>query len=276
MARELLVNRGSILNEVTASSRHDVKGSVGRLILLITPANRRHGMKDIGVRSGIFLMIITMLLSSCATVGDGDKTLKGAGIGALGGAATGAIIGAASGNPGRGALIGAAAGAAVGTVTGIVLDSQEERLRKAGIRAERDRQGNLLVRLADDSLKFDTDKADLKPSGVEQLALISGILREYPENRINIMGHTDSVGSEAYNLRLSQARADTVKVTLLQQGVAPRSILSATGYGESQPIADNTLAVGRAQNRRVELSIRVDEAEASRNQAERERYSRGR
>lgn len=233
-------------------------------------------MNDLGIRNCISLMAIVVLLSSCATVGDGDKTLKGAGIGALGGAAAGAIIGAASGNPGKGAIIGAAAGAAVGTVTGVVLDSQEERLRKAGIRAERDRQGNLLVRLAGDHLRFDTDRADLIPSGVEQLALISGILRDYPENRINIMGHTDSVGSEDYNQRLSQARADTVRVTLLQQGVAPRSILSATGYGESQPIADNASPEGRAQNRRVELSIRIDEAEASQNQAEREHYSRRR
>jgi outer membrane protein OmpA-like peptidoglycan-associated protein len=149
-------------------------------------------------------------------------------------------------------------------------------LRKEGIRTERDRQGNLLVRLADDSLKFDTGKAELKSAGVEQLSVVSGILRDYPENRINIMGHTDSVGSDAYNQQLSQARADTVKVTLLQQGVTPRSILSATGYGESQPIADNAVVAGRAQNRRVELSIRVDEAEAARNQEERERYSRGR
>jgi len=232
-------------------------------------------MKDLGIRNCIFLVIIAMLLSNCATVGDGDKTWKGAGIGALGGAAAGAAIGAMSGSPGKGALIGAAAGATAGTVTGVVLDRQDERLRKAGIRTERDRQGNLLVRLADDSLKFDTGKAELKSAGVEQLGLVSGILRDYPENRINIMGHTDSAGSDSYNQQLSQARADTVKVTLLQQGVAPRAILSVMGYGESQPIADNAVAAGRAQNRRVELSIHVDEAEASRNQAERERYSRG-
>jgi OOP family OmpA-OmpF porin len=89
------------------------------------------------------------------------------------------------------------------------------------------------------------------------------------------MGHTDSVGDESYNLRLSQARADTVKNTLLQQGVTPQSILSSTGYGESQPVADNATPEGRAQNRRVDLRIQVDEAEASRNQAERARYSRG-
>jgi outer membrane protein OmpA-like peptidoglycan-associated protein len=233
-------------------------------------------MKETGIRNCIFLTIIALLLSSCATVGNADKTAKGAGIGTLGGAAAGAVIGALTGNPGKGAWIGAAAGAAVGTATGVVLDAQEEKLRKAGIRAERDRQGNLLVRLAGDSLKFDTGKAVLKPSGVEQLALISGVLRDYPENRIIITGHTDNVGSESYNLRLSQARADTVKNTLLQQGVAPRSIVSATGYGESQPVADNATPEGRAQNRRVDLRIYVDEAEAARNQAEREHYSQGR
>jgi outer membrane protein OmpA-like peptidoglycan-associated protein len=233
-------------------------------------------MQDMRIRTSMVLVIMALLLSSCATVGDGDKTWKGAGIGALGGAATGAAIGAMTGNAGRGAWIGAAAGTAVGTVTGVVLDKQEEELRKAGIRAERDRQGNLLVSLAGDSLKFDTNKADLKPEGLEQLARVSGVLRDYPENRINIMGHTDSVGREDYNLRLSQARADTVKHTLLQQGVPPRSILSSTGYGEGQPVADNASVEGRAQNRRVELSIHVDADEAARNEAERERYSRRR
>jgi outer membrane protein OmpA-like peptidoglycan-associated protein len=232
-------------------------------------------MQDMGIRYCIFFTMIAMLLSSCATVGDGDKTMKGAGIGTLGGAAAGALIGAMAGNPAKGAWIGAASGAAVGTVTGVVLDKQEEQLRKAGIQAERDRQGNLLVSLAGDSLKFDTNKAELKPAGMEQLARVSGVLRDYPENRISIMGHTDSVGDESYNLRLSQARADTVKNTLLQQGVPPRSILSSTGYGESQPVADNATPEGRAQNRRVDLRIQVDEAEASRNQAERARYSKG-
>ncbi len=233
-------------------------------------------MNRIMIRNRFCLLMVVILLSSCATLGDGDKTLKGAGIGALGGAATGALIGAATGNPGKGALIGAAAGAAVGTVTGVVLDSQEEQLRKAGIRAERDRQGNLLVRLSEDSLKFDSGKSDLKVSGVEQLAQVSGILREYPENRISILGHTDSVGSDAFNQGLSQARADTVKITLLQQGVPPRSIVSSRGVGESQPIAANTTPAGRAQNRRVELRIGVDEAEAAQNQADRERYPRRR
>lgn len=230
-------------------------------------------MKHSRIRHGIALLTTGMLLTSCATLGDGDKTWKGAAIGTIGGAAAGAAIGGATGDPAKGAWIGAVSGAAVGTATGMVLDSQEERLRQAGIQAERDSQGNLLVRLAEDSLKFASGSADLMPAGGEQLARISGILRAYPENRISIAGHTDSVGSEAYNLRLSQARAEMAKATLLQQGVQPRCILSATGYGESQSIASNATQAGRAQNRRVELRISVDEAEAAQNQAERERYS---
>jgi len=151
-------------------------------------------MKDMGIRYCICFTMIAMLLSSCATVGDADKTAKGAGIGTLGGAAAGALIGAMAGSPGKGAWIGAAAGAAVGTVTGVVLDKQEEQLRKSGIQAERDRQGNLLVSLAGDSLKFDTNKAELKPAGVEQLALVSDVLRDYPENRITIMGSPFNMG----------------------------------------------------------------------------------
>ena len=85
-------------------------------------------MQDMGVRYCIFFTMIAMLLSSCATVGDGDKTMKGAGIGTLGGAAAGALIGAMAGNPAKGAWIGAATGAAVGTVTGVVLDKQEHNI----------------------------------------------------------------------------------------------------------------------------------------------------
>jgi outer membrane protein OmpA-like peptidoglycan-associated protein len=230
-------------------------------------------MQKLRIRASGLVVGVAILVSGCATVGDGDKTWKGAAIGTAGGAAVGAAVGATQGNAAKGAIWGAVAGAAVGTTTGVVLDAQEEKLRKAGIRAERDEQGRLLVNLSGDTLKFDTGKSTLKPSGMEQLSMIASIMRDYPENRIAIAGHTDSVGRDDYNLALSQARADSVKSYLLQQGVAPRCIVASQGFGERYPVADNATAAGRAQNRRVELAITVDEEEAQQNQQQRERYS---
>lgn len=222
--------------------------------------------------TGIVLSL-ALLVSGCATLGDGDKTWKGAAIGTAGGAALGAAIGATQGNAGKGALWGAAAGAAIGTTTGVVLDAQEEKLRKAGIRARRDEQGRLLVSLSGNTLKFDTGKSTLKPDGMAHLSKIAGVMRDYPENRIMIGGHTDSVGSENYNLTLSQERAESVRTYLLQQGVPARCVVSAQGFGETRPVADNATPNGRAQNRRVELAIAVDEDEARKNQQHREAYS---
>lgn len=225
------------------------------------------------LRAGALILGLTILVGGCATVGDGDKTWKGALIGTAGGAAAGAAIGATQGSAGKGAMWGAIAGAAIGTTTGVVLDAQEEKLRQAGIRTQRDEQGNLLIRLAGESLKFDTGKAALQASGKETLSEIARIMQEYPENRMVIAGHTDSVGNENYNLALSQARADSVKTYLLQQGVASTCVVASQGFGEARPIADNGTAVGRAENRRVELSIRVDEEAAKINQKQRERHS---
>ena len=215
---------------------------------------------------------ILLLVGGCAALGNGDKTWKGAAIGTAGGAAAGAAIGATQGDAAQGALWGAAAGAVVGTATGMVLDRQEEQLRRSGIRTERDAQGRLLVSLAGNALKFEFGQAGLQPEGKTQLNKVADILKTYPENRIMITGHTDSVGSGQSNLALSQARADSVKAHLLHQGVMPQSIVSAVGYGEEHPVADNATAAGRTMNRRVELSITVDAEEARVNQQQRERY----
>lgn len=215
--------------------------------------------------------LFVTLGGGCATLGDGDKTMKGTAIGAAAGAATGALWGAARGDWAKGAMIGAAAGAAVGGITGAVMDKQEEDLRKAGIRAERDEAGNLVVSLSGESLKFDTGKAVIKPEGEAVLNKLAAVLVKYPENRIFISGHTDNVGSASLNRTLSQQRADSVKAYLLGRGVPARCIPSAVGYGPDKPVASNATEAGRAANRRVDLAISVDEEEAKVNQAQREK-----
>lgn len=220
----------------------------------------------------IAVCLVALLGPGCATVGDGDKTVKGGAIGTLAGAAAGAIVGHQRGDAVKGALLGAAVGGAAGLVTGGILDKQEEKLRKAGIATERDAAGNLVVKMTGDSLKFDSGKATLKAEGEAMLLKIAEVVNKYPENRIGIEGHTDDVGKDSANMALSQGRADTVKAYLLSKGLPARSVVGSSGFGETRPVADNKTADGKALNRRVELKISVDQAEAEANQKERELY----
>jgi outer membrane protein OmpA-like peptidoglycan-associated protein len=101
---------------------------------------------------------------------------------------------------------------------------------------------------------FDFNKANLKPAAISQLAAVLQALREQPGAQILIVGHTDSIGSDAYNMGLSQRRADSVANYLVQNGV-PRQSIRTEAKGESEPVASNANAQGRAQNRRVEITL---------------------
>lgn len=215
-----------------------------------------------------------VVLSGCASTGDHDKTVKGTAIGTVAGAAIGAAWGAARGDWKKGAAIGAGVGAVAGATTGVIMDKQEEDLRKAGIRAERDDAGNLIVSMTGDTLKFETGKAVINADGEAMLAKLAGVIKKYPENRISVSGHTDNVGKASDNVTLSQRRSDSVKAALLADGVPARCILSSTGYGAEKPVGDNKTVAGKAMNRRVELQITADEEEAKANQAEREKLKK--
>ena len=204
------------------------------------------------------LILALMAASGCAIRGDGDQTFKGGAIGTVAGAALGAALGAAAGDPAKGAWIGAAVGAAAGTTTGVVLDAQQEKLRQLGIESKRLSDGELLVQLTSDDLRFDFDKATLRPSDEAHLRQLAGVLREYDENRITVAGHTDSIGSDRYNDELSMRRAHSVSTFLIGAGVHATSFIEVRGYGETQSIASNTTPDGRALNRRVELTISVN------------------
>jgi outer membrane protein OmpA-like peptidoglycan-associated protein len=110
----------------------------------------------------------------------------------------------------------------------------------------------LIVNMSD--VLFDTAKFTLKPEAREKLAKVSGILLAYPNLKVQVEGYTDNVGSEQYNLTLSQQRGDAVRDYLVSQGVSAENI-TATGYGLTNPIADNATAAGRAQNRRVQMVV---------------------
>jgi len=101
---------------------------------------------------------------------------------------------------------------------------------------------------------FDTARSDLKPGAREKLARVSGILASHPGLRIEVEGNTDSVGTDEYNQRLSERRADSVRSYLVSQNIPPATVTSV-GLGEKNPVASNDTASGRQQNRRVELIV---------------------
>ncbi|SHE72222.1 Outer membrane protein OmpA [Modicisalibacter ilicicola DSM 19980] len=185
-----------------------------------------------------------------------SKTVTAAGIGAAVGAVAGALSGDGSSSRRDRAAIGAAVGAAAGGGIGYYMDRQEaqlrERLQGTGIGVER--QGDNIVLNMPSSVTFGFDSSELTPAARQALNDASAVMREYPETRITVAGHTDSSGSEQYNQRLSERRAEAVGNYLMQGGVA-RQRLDIVGYGENQPVASNANEQGRAQNRRVEITL---------------------
>jgi outer membrane protein OmpA-like peptidoglycan-associated protein len=130
---------------------------------------------------------------------------------------------------------------------------RERLLRQLNMILEtRETARGLIVNIND--VLFDFNKYTLKPGAREKLAKVSGILLAYPGLKLQLEGHTDSIGSDEYNMKLSQARADAVRDFLIQQGVGDANI-TATGLGKADPVASNDTPAGRQQNRRVELVV---------------------
>ena len=129
-----------------------------------------------------------------------------------------------------------------------------ERLREqlSVILETRETARGLIVNVSD--VLFDTAKATLKPGAREKLARVAGILASHPDLKIEVEGHTDSVGGDDYNQRLSERRAESVRSYLVEQKIPPTA-LDAEGFGESRPVATNATPAGRQQNRRVELVV---------------------
>lgn len=205
------------------------------------------------LKKAIVVVACGSLLVGCQTVRDNPNTAGGALLGALGGAAVGALL---PGNNRRGALIGAGVGLLAGAAVGQYLDNQERELRSslAGTGAEVNRDGDTLLVNFPASLTFAIDSADIRPQFYRTLDDVSGTLNRYPESYLDVIGHTDSTGSDAYNQSLSERRAGSVGNYFRSRGVIPERI-AAYGVGETQPIASNATSDGRQQNRRVELRI---------------------
>ncbi len=212
----------------------------------------------------VFPLIAALGLAGCAstnepgTEGESNNTAAGAILGGL----VGAIIANNTGEQSTGkAAAGILAGAAIGGAIGNSMDEKERKIRE--IAAERDAKALEVQRLREDLLRvsvsseasFAFNSATLKPEFKPTLNKVARVLRDDPKVQITVIGFTDGIGSETYNLSLSKRRANSTASYLTNQGV-PASQIMTDGLGEAEPRASNATAEGRAQNRRVEIYLR--------------------
>ncbi len=207
------------------------------------------------------LMSLLFFVSACSTVNpytqekQTSKAAYGTGIGAASGALIG-LLTADSKHRQRNALIGAGVGALAGGGIGYYMDVQEvklrQRLQNSGVSVTR--SGNQITLNMPGNVTFESNSADINSGFFEVLNSVAIVLNEYGQTTVDVVGHTDSVGSDTHNQQLSEARARSVAEYLAGQKVLPARLLIA-GRGETQPIASNDTPEGRAQNRRVTIQI---------------------
>jgi outer membrane protein OmpA-like peptidoglycan-associated protein len=201
-----------------------------------------------------------LLAVGCTTVDpvtgerEPNRTANGAIIGAIVGAAAGTLAG---GDDRRNAMIGAGIGALGGAAIGNYMDrtyqNLRERLAGTGVGVERVSQSQIKLIFPAD-LTFDFNRDTVKSQFVGTLRDTGNVLRTYDQTTVDVIGHADSVGSDDYNLDLSQRRANNV-ASILQSGGVQSARILREGHGEREPIASNATDTGRAQNRRVEVYI---------------------
>jgi outer membrane protein OmpA-like peptidoglycan-associated protein len=217
------------------------------------------------IKSSKFILamtVMTVFVSGCKTLDaytreeKTSSTTKGALIGAAAGAVAGLISGDDAVERRQHALIGAGIGALAGGAIGRYQDKQEAQLR-----AELEGTGVSVVRNGDNitlnmpgNVTFATNSSDLSPAFFDVLNSVGKVLAEYEKTVVEVAGHTDSTGTDAYNQSLSERRANAVSTYLRGQGVIPQRLITL-GMGESRPIADNNTESGRQINRRVEITM---------------------
>lgn len=208
-------------------------------------------MKSISFKSILFVLIASFSVASCS---NWSKTAKGTVLGSSAGALAGAIIGKAAGNTTAGAIAGAAVGGATGAAIGNYMDRQSRELEEDLEGAKVERVGEGIKVTFDSGILFAVDSSTLSDASKEEIAKLAEVLKKYEETNIMFSGHTDATGTEEYNQKLSEERAKSVAEYAAFIGVDAER-MTIVGQGESEPIATNDTAEGRAQNRRVEVAI---------------------
>ena len=202
-------------------------------------------------RNAVPLILASTMLTGCAGLQKTDWPTCAA-VGGVGGAALGAIE--SSTWAGGGALVGAGMAAAYCWVHGaeaqqVAVVEEEVMVEEVAVAEPAE-----AVRVELD-VKFDFDKAQVKQESHGDIKALADFMKQYPQTSTVVEGHTDSVGSDAYNQGLSERRANAVREVLVNQYGVESGRVQAVGYGESRPVADNATAEGRAINRRVEAEV---------------------
>ncbi len=203
-----------------------------------------------------------LLLTSCETVQNANNQQKGTVIGASAGAVLGGILGNNLGkgkNAPAGAVLGGIVGGVAGNVIGRNMDKQAKEIKDTLPGAEVERVGEgIRVTMSENMVNFGFDSSELTSAAKANLDKLATVLKNNMDTNINIYGHTDSRGTDAYNLSLSERRAAAVRSYLISQGVASSRMITM-GMGEKEPVASNETDAGRAENRRVEFAITANE-----------------
>ncbi|MEP2989708.1 MAG: OmpA family protein [Parasphingorhabdus sp.] len=208
--------------------------------------------------SALSLSALSMT-SACVTNPEtGNQRISKAAIGGIGGVVGGYLLGDILGgrNDRTAKIVGAGLGGLAGAGIGYYMDEQEKKLREqtAGTGIDVTREGDNLILNMPSNVTFGVDSSAIQPNFQETLGSVANTLSQYEKSYVDIFGHTDSTGSDAYNQSLSERRASSVSNFLSNSGVQSAR-LATQGFGESQPVATNSTEEGRAANRRVEIKI---------------------
>jgi outer membrane protein OmpA-like peptidoglycan-associated protein len=203
--------------------------------------------------------IFVLAALTVATTGCGLRNReRGAAIGAGAGAVIGGVIGKHQGSTAKGAIIGAVIGGAAGAIIGHQMDQQAKELQQNIPGAVVERVGEGIQVTFASGLLFDFDSDQVKGDAGANLRTLAQSLDKYPDSNLLIVGHTDSVGTDSYNLSLSDRRSAAAANFLVTEGVT-RSRIMTRGLGETEPVTSNDTEAGRQRNRRVEVAIYASE-----------------
>ncbi len=211
---------------------------------------------------GLPLALTGAILSGCTTLDayTGETQVSNTTKGSIAGGLIGAVIGAATApkdERAKRAIIGAGIGGVAGGGVGYYMDQQEAKLRQelvgTGVQVQRTADGQIEL-IMPGNITFDVNSSTVATSFVPTLQSVAKVLDEYENTLVTVSGHTDSSGSENYNQLLSEQRATAVANIILSEGIVVERV-AAQGFGELQPIANNATAEGRAENRRVEITL---------------------
>jgi len=218
----------------------------------------RNLIKNISISALAFVLVVS--LGSCEATQNANNKQKGAVIGAASGAILGAVIGnnvGKGGNGELGAVIGGVVGGGAGVLIGAKMDKQAQQIEQEipGAQVERVDDGIVVTFDENSGVYFDTAKYNINDASHTTLDKLSAVLKEYPDTNVLVVGHTDSVGSDASNMTLSKNRAYAVTNYFTGPKGLSASRFMTNWYGEQTPVGDNSTAEGRAQNRRVNVVI---------------------